>query len=157
MKKDFGGVFGNPPMIDYKIKLPDHCWYCSEIIKAINAQILLNIENKRFPFDYRFGVNEIARLVKNKMSSKTAIKHIRELIEFHYLDDGDTNNKEMLKLVIKLAMVSATRNDEGTTLAQQVFAHSAIEYANYAFAKRMSSQKSSLSLSYNIVLKTLTS
>ena len=46
----------------------NRCWYCTQIFHVIHSK-------------KRYGVNEIARLVKDKMSRKTAIKHIHELIE----------------------------------------------------------------------------
>lgn len=91
-------------MNKYKIQLPDHCWYCSEVLKAIENEMNSINKDEMFNVSYGFGINEITRLVKHKMSTKTAIKHIHELINIKYLVDERQDFTDMLRTFIKMTL-----------------------------------------------------
>lgn len=81
-----------------ELKYVDDCWYCNAIIEA-----LLRIQKEQQGdglLSNMFLVTDIVKLVDGenenmpkKMSRKTAFKHIKELKEKDYLENGYNNLK----------------------------------------------------------------
>ena len=101
-------------MMKYNELIPYYsCYYCEQILNAINKEYntrlvvsVMDLENKKNekskkkvgmiePISNisRFSFSEIYRLVKDKMTKKTAIKHTKDLIQLGYLHNiALTNN-----------------------------------------------------------------
>jgi hypothetical protein len=84
-------------IVNDELKYVDDCWYCNTIMEALLEK---SIHHRYGLLSNMFRITDIVKLVDGedeklpkRMSRKTAFKHIKELKEKKYLEDGYNNLK----------------------------------------------------------------